>query len=898
MESSCSKSHFFSYLISVLLITFGILLLVVIQPDDESSDEDVYRILLGSLVIVYSFWTATILLVVQQIPPQISSSSSNYSQLLVATTLASQAFLGICLVTIGLTISSNNSNLVYLISFLRTFGCTVVTSACIGLMACLMIHNNHHHNHNNNTIHDNDNHRSSCCSFWRRRSKPTRRITNDMSEPLLLSNTPLSEEFYPTTTNVENDSEEDQQQPQQGNSSTPGSSSSSYQDSKQPKGIYRLLKLAGPQRLLLTVACIVLLIRLPFSLAMPHLVSTTFLYLTSTSTDHYSRALGQIGRMVIVGTVDAVLDFWCVYLFGLANLRVTKHLRLDLYQTILGQEMSFFDATSSGELTSRLTADCGQMASDLTWVFRFSVEAIVRVAIIIAYLLLQCPTLGAITVAIIPIVAIINQRYGYFLQQNSTRVQTALAEANSVAQEAFSCIRTVLAFASEDLEYGKYRNKMDTWYGYNRIALYVTSCYYMLVPTFLCNTITQSAILYAGVILIQRGELTPQILLSFMLYQGQLQDYTQQLLGSYTTLLRSSGVGDAVFALLDRVPSPPGTGNQAMKDNGRTDTNHHDRDINNNPNDSALVASNEERDEEVGETLINEEEQQEQQQMIRRKRKCWNKNTINFEGVDFFYPTRPLHKVLSNITLSIPSGQTVALVGPSGCGKSTIVALIERLYDPVEGSVLIGGIDLRELDLKEHRHSIGIVTQDPVLFSGTILSNITYGEELGKSGENSDSDDREMMLLKRAKEVAKLANAHEFIESFADGYYTQVGERGVGLSGGQKQRIAIARAIWKRPSILLLDEATSALDTKSERLVQEALDRLLFNAHDGNVTTVVIAHRLQTVRNADSIVVISQGRIVEQGSHSELLQITNGFYHKMIHSSEASTGLLQADGFV
>ena len=149
-------------------------------------------------------------------------------------------------------------------------------------------------------------------------------------------------------------------------------------------------------------------------------------------------------------------------------------------------------------------------------------------------------------------------------------------------------------------------------------------------------------------------------------------------------------------------------------------------------------------------------------------------------------------------------------------------------------------------------------------------------------------------MLENAKEVTRLANARAFIESFADGYYTQVNERGVQLSGGQKQRIAIARAIFKRPSILLLDEATSALDTESERLVQEALDRLLFNAH-GSVTTIVVAHRLQTVRNADVILVLSQGSVAEQGSHNELLQINGGIYRQMIHSSNVDTGLLEAN---
>jgi ABC-type multidrug transport system fused ATPase/permease subunit len=947
MSAASSNTHtrsatgrigcFCSYWISGMLMVCGIVILIQPQwfmayPEEEDKSSPcaststanttvanvcvmitAYRLLMGSLLIVYSLLTTAILQIVIRIHhPQREESNR---RLIEGATLTSHTVLGIVMVVIGLTMSStnfkrnadNHVSEMLPTTILLKLGSIIATLACLGLMTSLLV--DIHKNNNNKTNEDNSSsHHNKIrnCYCWRKGTIPRTYETNvtsspnnedigndvkhynDLLEPLLAEEQDTLVHDTPTNTfdnhlpSYHHDVDPQQQQDNNGQNQN---------IRKKGKGIQRLLKLAQPQKLLLVLACIVLLIRLPFSLAMPHLVSTTFSHLTSSSPTDYTLAVHPIACMLVVGTIDALLDFWCVYLFGLANLRVTKQLRLDLYRTLLGQEMSFFDTTTTGELTSRLTADCGQMASDLTWVFRFSIEAIVRVTIIIVYLLVQCPKLGGLTIIVLPVVAIVNQRYGYFLQQNSTRVQSALANANSVAQEAFSCIRTVLTFATEDLEYMKYAKTMDLWFTYNRLALYVTSCYYMLVPTFLGNTITQCLILYAGVILIERGELTPQILLSFMLYLGQLQDYTQQLLGSYTTLLRSSGVGDAVFALLDRTPSPPGTGSMEIT-------------IHNTDRDSAMIKIESKQDEEEGE-IFNEHIQQQQQLSLKtraRRRKMdttWNRNTISFESVDFCYPSRPQLKVLSNLTLTIPSGHTVALVGPSGCGKSTMVALIERLYDPVQGCVLVGGIDLRQWDVKEHRHNIGIVTQDPVLFSGSILSNITYGEGLINEEQYSSSssdEERELLLLERAKEVAKLANAHDFIESFADGYYTQVGERGVGLSGGQKQRIAIARAIWKRPSILLLDEATSALDAKSERLVQEALDRLLCQAHDGNITTIVIAHRLQTVRNADTIVVMSHGRIVEQGSHGELLQISDGIYQKMLHTStDASSYELQAD---
>lgn len=227
------------------------------------------------------------------------------------------------------------------------------------------------------------------------------------------------------------------------------------------------------------------------------------------------------------------------------------------------------------------------------------------------------------------------------------------------------------------------------------------------------------------------------------------------------------------------------------------------------------------------------------------------KGEICFENVSFYYDNDK--KVLDGINLNIDKGKVVALVGSSGAGKSTMVNLVPRFYDVSDGRVTIDGIDIRKLHLRTLRKQLGIVAQDTVLFSGTIEDNIAYG-----------SDDYDS---KKVVEAAKAANAHGFIKALPDGYLTQVGERGVKLSGGQKQRISIARAIMANPKILILDEATSALDTESEKLVQDALEKLMKNR-----TTMVIAHRLSTITNADNIVFLDKGRIKECGKHSELLK--------------------------
>uniref|UniRef100_A0A452XXK3 ABC transporter B family member 21 n=1 Tax=Aegilops tauschii subsp. strangulata TaxID=200361 RepID=A0A452XXK3_AEGTS len=242
---------------------------------------------------------------------------------------------------------------------------------------------------------------------------------------------------------------------------------------------------------------------------------------------------------------------------------------------------------------------------------------------------------------------------------------------------------------------------------------------------------------------------------------------------------------------------------------------------------------------------------------------------IEFRDVHFSYPTRPNEQIFRGFSLTIQSAKTVALVGQSGSGKSTVISLIERFYDPQLGEVLIDGVNIKELQLKWIRSKIGLVSQEPALFAASIRDNIAYGKD--------NATDQEI------RAAAELANASKFIDKLPQGFTTSVGEHGTQLSGGQKQRIAIARAILKDPRILLLDEATSALDTESERIVQEALDRVMTNR-----TTVIVAHRLTTVRNADTIAVICRGSIVEKGPHHDLLRDPEGAYSQLIRLQETS----------
>jgi subfamily B ATP-binding cassette protein MsbA len=236
---------------------------------------------------------------------------------------------------------------------------------------------------------------------------------------------------------------------------------------------------------------------------------------------------------------------------------------------------------------------------------------------------------------------------------------------------------------------------------------------------------------------------------------------------------------------------------------------------------------------------------------------------IEFRDVSFQYAAEP---VLTHINLTIPKGKTYALVGHSGAGKSTIADLIPRFYDVTSGALCIDGTDIRQYRINDLTQLMGIVTQEPILFNDTVFNNIAFGIK-GVTEEQVIA-------------AARIANAHEFIEPLENGYYTNIGDRGMRLSGGQRQRLAIARAVLKNPPVLILDEATSALDTESERLVQDALTKLMTNR-----TSIVIAHRLSTIKHADCICVLEAGRIIEQGTHDELLAITDGVY-KHLHSMQ------------
>ncbi|MEI8256703.1 MAG: ATP-binding cassette domain-containing protein, partial [Deltaproteobacteria bacterium] len=385
----------------------------------------------------------------------------------------------------------------------------------------------------------------------------------------------------------------------------------------------------------------------------------------------------------------------------------------------------------------------------------------------------------------------------------SRDVQDALADASQVAEESIAGIRTVRSFAAEAIERARYGRSVDASYSIARHRVISTGTF-MGFATFLGYAAAAMVLWYGGRLVVA-GRLTVGGLTSFLVYTIMVAFSLGSLSELWSDVMKAAGAAERVFALLDQPPT--------------------------------MSAGGAVRVEQI-------------------------EGAIAFEQVVFAYPTRPDAPVLHGLDVTITAGEVVALVGPSGAGKSTIASLLSRLYDPDAGRITLDGRDLRDYDPDWLRRRVGVVSQEPILFSSTIRENIRYGRP--------DATDAEI------EDAARAANAHDFVTRFPRGYDTPVGERGVQLSGGQKQRVAIARAVLKNPRILVLDEATSALDAESEHLVQEALDRLMTGR-----TTLVIAHRLSTVVGADRVLVLDGGRLVQSGSHRGLMG-EDGLYRRLV----------------
>ncbi len=491
------------------------------------------------------------------------------------------------------------------------------------------------------------------------------------------------------------------------------------------------------------------------------------------------------------------------YLFSVVGDRVVADLRKDLYRAIIDREIAFFDASRTGELTSRLASDTqlvqNAVTNNLSMALRYGVQAVGGLII----LFVTSIQLSLIMAVVLPVVLVIAIGYGRKVRRLSRSVQDAIAESTSVAEESIGGIRTVRSFGREAREKIRYGESVEHSFELAKHRALLGGLFSGGVSFLAYATI--AIILWYGGTLVLDGVMSGGELTAYILYVLFVAFSLGVLSGLWTDFAKAVGAAERVFGLIDDAR----------------------------PSETASISN----------TFIDAGE-------------------VRFHSVDFAYPTRSELTVLRDISFSIDVGEQVALVGASGAGKSTIAALLSRFYAPKRGEIYIDGTSLATIGDDELRRQIGLVAQEPMLFTGSIADNVRIGDE------NATVED--------IIEALRSANAWEFVDQFGDGVDTLVGERGVQLSGGQKQRVAIARAIVKDPAILILDEATSALDVESESLVQEALELLM----EGR-TTLIIAHRLSTVIGADRVLVVDDGRIVERGSHRQLLE-KDGHYARMV----------------
>jgi ABC-type multidrug transport system fused ATPase/permease subunit len=511
-------------------------------------------------------------------------------------------------------------------------------------------------------------------------------------------------------------------------------------------------------------------------------------------------ALIMLGLLVI----EAASTFLRNYVFNVGAEKVTMRLRQDAFEHLLRQEIAFFDETNTGALTARLWSEIPHVqwlvGERLGDALRYSVLGLGGTVL----LFYTSPFLSGIVLLVLPVLSFATMMLGRRIRRASMETQQAYAEVGTVAHETISGIRTVRAFAQEEAEAKRHAAKLRDAVARARNSISAFAASNSL--SFLAGEGSALLALWIGGLLILRGQLTAGALVSFMLYAFLVAKGVRAASDFWSEALRTFGATAWVLELLERKPQLHlGGGKRPSRVEGR----------------------------------------------------------IVLEDVHFAYAGRREVSALAGLSLEIEPGSTVAFVGRSGSGKSTIVNLLLRFYDPTSGRILLDGEDIRELDAQWLRGQIGIVMQDPVLFSRSIRENIHYGHLDGANGLTA---------------AAELARASEFIDRLPARYDTPIGERGVQISGGQRQRLAIARALVRKPRILVFDEATSALDAESEAIVQENLRKL-----DYRPTTLIVAHRLSTVVDVDRVVVLEQGQMIASGRHEELLR-TCDFYRRLVET--------------
>ena len=526
-------------------------------------------------------------------------------------------------------------------------------------------------------------------------------------------------------------------------------------------------------------------------------------------------AMGQGVRLLIdegfvAGSIDR-LEQAALFIIGIAILmaagtyarfylvtwlgeRVSADLRLAVFNHLIDLHPHYFEENRSGEIISRLTTDTTLIQTVIGSSASMALRSLLTLIGGLILMLITSTKLTMYVLAGVPLVLIPIVLFGRGVRKLSRKSQDTIADVGSHAGEIIQQIKTVQSYTQENAERAAFSDHVEDAFGVAKRRIRQRA---FLIATVIALIFTGiAAMLLVGGQNVISGAMSAGQLGAFVFYAIVVAGSVATISEVIGEVQRASGAAERLLELL------------------------------------------------AVESLITAPKTATPIQNL--------KPAIALENLSFAYPSRPEQPALSELSLNIEQGQSIALVGSSGAGKSTIFELLQRFYDPQSGTIQFDGVDLKMLDPVELRKRIAVVAQQPSLFSGDVFHNIRYGNAIASEAE--------------VKAAAKAAFAHEFVEALPDGYSSFLGEQGVRLSGGQRQRIAIARAILKNPDILLLDEATSALDAQSEQAVQKALENLMQNR-----TTIVIAHRLATIRNVDKIAVMENGKIAEIGSHNELL---------------------------
>jgi ATP-binding cassette subfamily B protein len=512
----------------------------------------------------------------------------------------------------------------------------------------------------------------------------------------------------------------------------------------------------------------------------------------------------------------------CVGIFinmaGNISNRLAHDIRRDCFDRLQQLEFAFFDSRPVGWLITRLTSDCDRLARIISWGFLDIVWGLSFVFMIAISLLVMNWKLGLIVISVVPPLAIISKYFQKKMLLSAREIRKFNSQITAGYNESISGVRTTKTLVREPENLAEFQQLSTQMFRASVLNARQNALYFPIVTTL--GTLAAGLALWRGGWLTLNDDLTLGTLVAFVTFAGMFFNPINQLAQKLTEMQGAQAAGERVMGLLATTPT--------IKDS---------------PAVQARLAA--------------QSKIQSQKSRIAADGGPQQIETIEFRNVTFSYETGPI--VLHDFNLTVCAGETIALVGPSGGGKSTIVSLVCRFYEPVSGQILINGVDYRERSLAWLQSQLGIVLQAPHLFKGTVRENIRYGR--------LDASDAEV------EAAARMVNAHDFILQMENGYETPVGEGGNRLSTGQRQLLSFARALLANPQLFVMDEATSSIDTETEQLIQRGLATIFA----GRIS-FVIAHRLSTIRRADRILVITQGRIEENGSHEELLQRRGHYY--------------------